>query len=246
METTKEVAKKKTTAVSVFAATPNEGVEFDTSDILIPKILLMQGSSKLVGAGKAQIGDMVNSVTNEKLGDKTKGILFAPINTYKTMTVMKLKGGQFVFDKSEPWTPAHATRAFEETINGEQFKNYPTLNFFVMLDSELKKAGAMPCLISFKSTSLKAGKKVINHFATATEIGQKPCSGMLTLTCKLENNKQGQPYHAFDISFSGDTPAEYGPKLLRWEALLKQQTVKVDNAEERETEVVGVSESDEF
>ncbi len=246
METTKvPVKKEKAQAPTLFAASPTDTVDFDTSDILIPKILLMQGPSKLVAEGKAAQGDMVNSVTNEKLGDKTKGITFAPLSTYKTMTVMRDKDGMYIYDRTEPWTSAHASKPFEETLNGTKYKNYPTLNFFVMLESELKKANTMPCLISFKSTSLKAGKKMINHFASAADIGQKPCSGMLTLTCKLESGKKG-PYHCLDISFSGNTPAEYGPKLLRWESILKQTAVKVDNTEEKESEAVGVSESDEF
>jgi ribosomal protein S6 len=234
METkqTKEVAKKQTAQVSVFAQTTQDTVDFDPSDILIPKLLLMQGPSQLVAEGKASQGDMINSVTGEKLGDKTKGVTIIPLTHFKTMTVMRDKGGMYVFDHIEPWTVAHASKSFEEETNGAKYKNYPTLNFYVMLEKDLKEnKSAMPVLVSFKSTSLKAGKKLINHFAMAGEIGQKPCSGMLTLTCTVKKGDKG-PYHAFDVVFEKNTPNEYGAKLLQWEKILKQNKVKVDASHE--------------
>lgn len=234
METkqTKEVVKKQTAAVSVFAAEPKEAVEFDPSDILIPKLLLMQGPSQLVAEGKAAQGDMINSVTGQKLGDKTQTINVVPLTHFKTMTVMRDKGGMYVFDHAEPWTVSHTSKPWEETVNGAKYRNYPTLNFYVMLETDLKEnKSAMPLLLSFKSTSIKAGKKMVNHFAMASEIGQKPCSGILTLSCVVKKGEKG-PYHAFDIVFNKNTPAEYGPALLKWERILKTNKVKVDASHE--------------
>lgn len=235
-ETTKEVAPKKVSLPSVFAADKTEAVEFDPSDILIPKILLMQGPSQLVAEGKAAQGDMLNSVTGEKLGDKTKGVTFVPLTHFKTMTVMRSKDGMFVYDHTEPWTTAHALKQWEETLNGTKYRNYPTLNFYIMLEKDLQATGnAMPALISFKSTSIKAGKKLVNHFAMANDIGRAACSGMLTLTCSVQKGDKG-PYHSFDVKFEKDTPAEYAPKIERWLRILKQNKVKVDSTMEETTE----------
>lgn len=231
-ETTKEVVKKQTALPSVFAVDKSETPEFDPSDILIPKLLLMQGPSQLVAEGKAAQGDMLNSVTGVKLGDKTKGITFVPLTHYKTMTVMRNKDGMFVFDHIEPWTTAHVLKQWEETVNGVVYRNYPTLNFYVMTETDLTATGtAMPLLVSFKSTSIKAGKKLVNHFAMAADIGRAACSGMLTLTCSVQKGEKG-PYHAFDVKYEKDTPAEYAPKIERWIRILKQNKVKVDTTEE--------------
>src|SRR4051794_30344857 len=86
-EQSKALELKKPTAVA--APMSLEGMEgIDASDILIPKLLLMQGLSELVAEGKFQMGDIVNSVTQAKLGDKTKSIEFIPIATFKTWVVM--------------------------------------------------------------------------------------------------------------------------------------------------------------
>jgi hypothetical protein len=58
------------------AANANEVV---ASDVLIPRLLLMQGISPLVTSRKAQIGDMIRSTTGEKLGNPDKGFDIVPI-----------------------------------------------------------------------------------------------------------------------------------------------------------------------
>lgn len=232
---TTALTKKEAAPLTMFQA-DDTTVDFDTSDILIPKILLMQGLSQLVSEGKAAQGDMVNSVTNEVLGNKTKGVTFAPITTFKTMTVMRNKDGKYVFDHAEPWSAKHVSYSWEVVENGQTYRNYPTLNFYVMLEEDLKKESAMPVLLAFRSTSLKAGKKVINYFAQAADIGKKPCAAMLTLMCNIVKNEKGI-FHVFDIKFEKETPANYGPKILRWEKLLKTAKVVVDTSgDEKEVE----------
>lgn len=235
-ETTKEVAKKAaalSTHIDPFAMAPTDTPDIDPADILLPNILLMQGPSKFVAEGKFVIGDIINSVTEEKIGDKKKGITFAPIKKFKTMTVMKFDGTMFVFDRALPWTPELAQKPFEETVNGTKYKNYPTLNFYIMLEEDLKKPSALPSVIKFKSTSLKAGKALVNHWAQAADIGKKPFSGMLTLSCSSQT-KNNKNYHVFDVKFAKDTPIEYAEKLLRWEKILMTEKLKVDSNEDAE------------
>lgn len=228
---TKEIQKKESSAAALFSAAPTE-IDFDPSDILIPKILLMQGPSKLVAQGEAAQGDMINSVTNLKVGDKKNPISFAPLMSYKTMMIMKDKGGMFVYDRIENWNPIkHANAPWEFKEENVLKRNYPMLNFYVMLKSDLEKGSGFPCLIGFRSTSYKAGQKLINIFAEAAELGKKPFARMVSLSCKLEQGEKG-PFHMFDIKAEGETEVAYGPKLVKWETILKQGKHKIDDKEE--------------
>jgi hypothetical protein len=139
----------------------------------------------------------------------------------------------YVYDHVEAWTPAHANKGIEaELIDGVLYKNYATLNFYVMLEEDLKtKASTMPVLLSFKSTSNRAGKKLISLFAQAADIKKQPCALVATLTCVIQKGPKG-PYHAFDVKLAGETPREYGPKIVRWVNLLKQTKVKVHDENE--------------
>lgn len=211
-------------------------VDFDPTDILISKILLMQSTSPWVAEGKFAQGDIVNPVTLVKLGDKAKGINFAPLSTFKTMTVLVSKEGRNVVDHVEPWGAQHVGAPWDYEKDGKKYGNRPTLNFYAMLEEDLKKPSSMPVILSFRSQSLRAGKKIINFFAQAADIQKKPCAMMLTLNSLLTKNDKGV-FHVFDVLFSKDTPMEYGPKLIRWEKLLKTAKVVVDTTgDEKEVE----------
>jgi hypothetical protein len=87
-ETAVEV--KKETGLSVVPERPTfEGLV--PSDIVIPKILLMQGLSDFVAQRKAQLGDIVRSTTCEKLGSPEKTIDIIPLSFPTSQWVIELK-----------------------------------------------------------------------------------------------------------------------------------------------------------
>lgn len=78
-----QVAKKQELAkvgpAQLPAAVALDSSEVVAKDVLIPRLILMQGISPLVSARKAQIGDMVRSTTGEKLGDPEHSIPIVPL-----------------------------------------------------------------------------------------------------------------------------------------------------------------------
>ena len=75
-----------TTAVQkVSSQVPGPALQRDpnilASDVLIPRLLLMQGTSDFVKERKAQLGDMVRSTNAEKLGDPDTPINFIPLSS---------------------------------------------------------------------------------------------------------------------------------------------------------------------
>lgn len=61
------------------------------TDIIIPKVLLMQGMSDFVMTRKAQLGDIVRSTNVEKLGDPEHPFAFIPLSQPESQWVIEVK-----------------------------------------------------------------------------------------------------------------------------------------------------------
>jgi hypothetical protein len=202
----------------------------DQGDILIPKLLLMQGLSQLVADEKAQMGDVINSVTNTVLGGKKGSMTFIPLSHSKTWVRYKMEGASPKFMGIEPFTVQNSRRPWEEEVDGVKYRNDACLNFFVLLESEINDPRAMPYALSFRRTSYTAGKKLATHFAQCSMAGLAPYAGMLALTSEKQQNDHG-PYYVFNVVPVKDTPPEYAPKILQWAEFLASTSVKVDDSD---------------
>lgn len=75
----KDVAVVAPSEMQLQAASASLAQEVVSSDVIIPRMLLMQGISPLVTSRKAQIGDLVRSTNNEKLGDPEHPVRIIPL-----------------------------------------------------------------------------------------------------------------------------------------------------------------------
>lgn len=119
----KEVAKApQGGALAVQAPQPKQ--EILSTDIVIPRLLLMQGLSEFVTERKAQMGDIVRSSTVEKMGDPDKGpIAFIPLKVATGWAEQEKIGQKFEFRKALPRTPhnEHLPWSFWRNPQGQEF-----------------------------------------------------------------------------------------------------------------------------
>lgn len=97
------VEKEETTAVAQAqptslterraAETANQN-EVVASDVLIPRLLLMQGTSPLVTSRKARIGEMVRSTTSEVVGDPEKPLDIVPLKMQNSWIMFQRVPGE--------------------------------------------------------------------------------------------------------------------------------------------------------
>lgn len=228
----KDIVKKETQAVtSAFAKKAHQTSQVDRADILLPKLLLMQGPSALVADELAQMGDIVNSVTSSVLGGKEKALAFIPLFHFKDLAKFEIKDGEKPkFLSLHPWTKETATWPWDEVVGGKKIKNIARLNFYVLLESEADKATALPYLLSFSSTSYQNGKKLTTHFAQADMAGLQACSMTFNLNSKKEKNDKGT-YYIFDISPKSETNEKYLPKIEFWWDILAKGLYQVDETD---------------
>lgn len=250
---TKEVAKKEqNTALSqsTQATWGNENV--DKSDIMLGKILLMQGLSEAVMDGKAKFGDMLDSLEGKVLGDKNSPIEIIPILTNKTWVVSKkhvqeikgkrVLGSKFEYEGIIPMTAENQHLEMEETLeDGSIIRRDRSLNFYVLLANDVQ---GLPYIVSFRRTSYTAGKKLITHFAKMQMLKQPPAAKTLKLTCVEDSNDLGT-YYKFNIEQGRNSTAEEINTAYEWYKTISKGGVKEHEVDVSEGATVDSSAQDE-
>lgn len=61
------------------------------ADIIIPKLLLMQGMSEFVAKRQCQLGDIVRSTTREKMGDPEHSVPFIPLSRPESWWIIEVQ-----------------------------------------------------------------------------------------------------------------------------------------------------------
>jgi hypothetical protein len=206
--------------------------EISSKDIVIPKILAMQGLSELVSEGKAKLGDFVDSISGEVLGSIEKPVEFVPFHMEKVWIISVKKKGEskFEFDRYEPVTPQNMDYPFEAQVGDDMVKYEYTLQFYVLLPHDT----SMPYVLSFKSTSLRSGKVLSTQmYVRNRAAGLTPPSYTMLLGGKKEKNDKGT-FIVMDTRVKGRTPAELETECLNWYKVIKAGGAKVA-AEKPET-----------
>lgn len=233
------VAPQETKAVGPVGAPVWGSSELNSKDLMIPKILLMQGLSDAVQDKNLDVdtGDMINSVTLEKLGDEKNPVEIIPIHIFKTWVVSfkPIKGNKFNYVKTEPMTASNENAALEEEGVDEDgnkgtWRRDRTINVYALVAKELAEGGALPYVISFRRTSFTAGKKIATHFAKMGMIRQAPAAKSLMLKCTQEQNDLGT-FYTYDVLPGRITTLEEVNTAFDWYKQISASAPKVDESD---------------
>lgn len=223
-----------------------DDVPSDSADILIPKLLLMQGTSEAVGDEKAEAGSTINSLTTETLAVKGKPLEIIPIKEMpKTWVIERFDEAdeRFVFDHVEQWKPADKDLPWEFQEAGQRYRRSGCLNFFVLVASEVGKDTMLPYMISFRRTNSQAGKKLHTYFELgkmAFKQGNRnsiPMAKVLQLVSKVQK-KDKNAWFVYDLDLASQRAASADEKEagVTWFKNLKTTQVKVDESDLKQSE----------
>jgi hypothetical protein len=219
-------------ALAAFAMQEDDDIQIDAEDILIPKLLLMQNTSQLVTDEKANFGDIVSSVSKEVVGKKGSEVDIVPLMNFKTWTLFDADDpSQFVASIPFGADNANWNRMDVVEYEGRSVKPFITMNVYVLLASELGKPEALPHLISFRSTSYRAGKQMMNHFLMAKQSKLHPSAYTLGLGATKTQNDKGT-FYIYDVSPKGATEPKHATQIRQWIDTLKAGMHKVDEESE--------------
>lgn len=234
----KELMVKDQAALSV-------DVDFDSSvlqdidmhDLLIPKLLLAQSTSKLVQDEKCLAGQQVNSVTGEVVADRGQDAEFVILHSFKSWVRYLMEDGQPKFIGEVPFSVENSNLPREEETPEGTIKNQICLSFFILPKKEAHLASTLPMLASMKMTNFTTGRALINHIAQLGAIKKNPWAKSIVLSSvKKSNDKSTWYIQQYRMGSIIDMSTEEGQAINEnakmWRNIVKGGNVKVDTEED--------------
>lgn len=214
------------------AAWGSEGI--GGGDLLIPKLTIMQGLSKLVTAGEAMVGEIRDSLSGDHKGGK-KGKEVTPVpmiafQSFKTWVVFEKRNGKDEYVKTIPITAENEGLAINEVVGGVEVRRDKCLNFYVLLPSEIAEGMAFPYLVSFRRTSSQAGRKLATFSAKLRAFKRPMASKVFDLGVETLENDKGT-FFGYTIAMGRDATPQELAEARKWYDTLKTATVKHDDSD---------------
>jgi hypothetical protein len=220
----------------------------DTAEILIPKILLMQGLSEMVQTGKVAQGDILKSTTKEVIAKKGEAVEFIPISTYATWMLEEYVKNKWEYRGTVPRRASEADLPFEYQEGERQMRRSKATNFYVLLVGDIQRDLAarksmakgdladpndviLPCVLTFRRTGFVVGKTLTTHFAKSSQLGMPPAASVFKLSATTKKNDKGI-FQLFDLAHSRHSTVEEMGLARAWYDTIRTKDVKVDDAVE--------------
>lgn len=206
--------------------------DMSAKDIMIPKIFIMQAMSKQVTAGDAKFGEFRDSLNNNILSDGKTPIEFVPFLRERCYVIMREEKGQYKFKTTVPITPANEDWDFEAVDeDGARLKRYRTQSFYALLVKDIKEGSAIPHMISFRSSSSKAGQKLTTTMYVKNIAAKKsPAAMVMELSANKQTNEKGT-FMVLDVKEKRPSTTEEVAECFSWVKTIMGGKVKVDHSD---------------
>ena len=191
-----KIVKKETAPPPAVNTAPRGIDDEDSSDLLLPRIELLQSMSPTVQNGLGKAGELVNQISKTPLPTD----VFIPVAMHRKYIkwVPRSEGGGIEYQTNDPKDP----RVIEDTkwgAHGQKPTCTKYLNFLVLLEGQ-----TLPIVLSFAMTSYQAGRKL---YTMAKMSGGDIWSRKYKLHSISKTNNMGS-FFVFDVTEVGDTDPE--------------------------------------
>jgi hypothetical protein len=234
----KAVIKKENNEVAVAESLDSWGQSnMSSKDLIVSKILPMQMMSKKVIDQAAAFGELRDTVNNEKFGDFANAMEFVPFHMEKVFIESEVVGNKKNYLGMVPITTANENLPYEDVRDGKKISRDYTINFYCVLpkliNPELASSGGgtLPYIISFRRTSLRAGKKVATQaYASNAAMKKPPAATVMSLSSVKTTNDEGT-YSVLDTKASRLSSPEELATAFFWFKAMKSMQLKVDDSD---------------
>ncbi len=209
----------------------------DASDLIIPRLVIMQGLSPQVIEGDRSVGEIVNSVTGEVVLGRDEEAHFIPVYHYKEWIQWGDRdSNEGIIDRTMDPDSALAQQGMSGA-KGDDGKRIVTEyhNFVVLIPSvSMEFAFIIGCC----RTNHSKGRALL---ALARFRGERPIfAGKYTLSAEKAENKAGQKYFVYGFENAGWADAdEYGVARDLYEGVKVAYTNRKIQAHHEEAEATG-------
>lgn len=207
-------------------------------DIVLAKILPMQGLSELVADGKARMGEMRDSLTGALIAGIDQAFEFLPFHVEKFWDIMTDDGaGNFKWDRTEPLVEVPGAPGYNDNLPWEfeeaglKARRVRRMNFYGLLASQVKSGEAIPYILAFKSMSFKEGKKLFTQmYMRNRRANLPPCAYVIAIKGVKRENDKGK-FIVPTMELGRKATAEEVKQCYEWMQLIKKGGVKVDDSD---------------
>jgi len=165
-------------------------------DILIPKLLLMQGLSELVKDGDASIGDYVCTGTKEKFGDYSSSFEVVPFYIHKKWVEYEViktkKGSDTKFSQVIPIVSDPAAKGYNDSLPliEDGLERVRVFDLYCLMPKEIEMGVAFPYVIPFQRTSMDAGRTAYTQMYIRNGVNGLAYA-VLDVSAKSKTNEHG-------------------------------------------------------
>lgn len=228
---------------------PGAGLEtVRSTDIVIPRIILMQALSPPVVDGKYKAGDLVHSISGELIataGQPVKIIVVKHIVEWIEWNP-RSKGGGLKERTTDPHSPLVKRCLDQEKISApgtpdDGKQAVIEYHSFILIAPE---AGGSPLYVSCGKTNYKHGKNLISRMMMRGS--GVPCyAGQYTISSGDETNKNNQKYKVFKFNNDGWASEDAYRHAKELHETFKSSPIKIDE-EKDDVEVTGAAAEQDF
>lgn len=195
-------------------------------NVIIPRILLMQAMSDKVTKGEAKFGELRDTLENKNLGGVGKPLEVIPFHSFENITVQEVTQGARKFVANIP-AEGNEGLPYEEEVNGKKIIRMYTINTYCLLPDEIKAGMDLPYLLTFRSTSVRCGKKVNTiMYMRNLSAGRDPWAAAVTLSVTKTQNDQGT-FGVFDVESQRASTPEEMERCAHWFRVVSAGNTKI-------------------
>jgi len=223
------VTKENVPATTGFGGEGLEGIE--QSDLVLPKLWLMQAISKLVAEEEKFVaGNIVNSLTAELVdADNTNGpIDVVPIMMKKVWYEYETVGNKEELSRIFDHGPTTASLT-PGPVQGTALFLRRAIQFFVMISKEVEGGPALPAMMNFMKTNYQTGKKLITFTVQSGMLKQPIWGTAYQFAAKKQTNDHGT-FYVWDLVGKRKATADESKASAEWYNILKASKVQQETA----------------
>ena len=220
----------QTTPTTNFDGAGMEGIE--KSDLVLPRVWLMQAISQFVSDERFKSGDIVNSLSEELINPKNPQgpIEIIPITQKKLWYEFEDQSDgkqklNKIFDNGSP----EAVGLKAGPVEGTKLFYRACIQYYVVLAAE---PDGLPAMVNFMKTNYPAGKKLNTFLVQQNMLSQPAWGKAYELKAKKTTNDHGT-FFVWEFGGKRDATEEEKGIAQTWHSVL--QTTKVSQVEKADT-----------
>ena len=217
---------------------------YTSNDLVIPKILPLQFMSEKVRDKLGEYGEFRDTLNNTKFGDLQTPFEIIPFHAEKKWieydVIVDKKGGRKrEYRAVVPITSENDGLPYNDPDGLTERDR--CIDVYCLIPDQVKEGNAFPHVLSFRRTSLNAGKKIITQFLRNQSMGKPPCAVSMIMSGKSVQNDDGE-YVVQDCRVGRAAEAEEIKEAYNWYQLVLKGATKLDESDIVEPQEREVSE----